>query len=240
LTAKQSRIKEYILSHPDESKAQQALSTGVGVRTIARARADLVAEGLLPADRKVFRRASAQPAGSAQDEVPSEEPRAAASKEPGLRDHAAMKALANLIDSAAGEEDESLIVKRLLKQCLTFAFDPSLHPDTRMSATQQWAKFKDQTKTRTLGPGNPKTQDDAIARLSELDVAVGPTVAVKALTTAYDFRSILLVMLRLAEPAIVISAFNEVYEQKERATDEGQVPADPSPAPPGADGPASA
>ncbi len=177
-----SRAKTYILAHQDESKMQQSVGSGFSEPTIARARAELVRDGLIPASRKK-ETPSVGPAVRPVSEAPSPQ---APAPTGGNVDAQAMQALADMIDAAASEEDDGLVHKRLLKQCLLFAFDTRLHPDTRMSASQMWSKLKDQTKARELGPGKPKTFDDAVARLSELQVACGLDVVLAAVQKTLD------------------------------------------------------
>lgn len=184
------QAKKYILAHPDESKMQQGVSTGLSERTIARARAELVRDGLLPASRKTKK--SAEPAPEAARPVPVASPPTAPPPTSGLSgalDHNAMEVLAGLIDESGDDEiDEEKTRKRLLKQCLAFAFDTRLHPDTRMSASQMWSKLKDQTRARELGPGKPKTRDEAIARMSDLMKAVGAEITLAAVNRTFTVQ----------------------------------------------------
>ena len=171
-----ARARTYILAHKDQSKFEQAMGSGVSQAVIARMRARLVAEGLLPPARKApptpVPRRSAMPDG---------EPLA---KPPTMLDHEAMTALAEMIDTDDLDDDE--VHRRLLKQCLQFAFNPKLHPDTRMSASQMWGKFRDQGRARDLGPGIPVTFEDGVIRLSDMMQACGPKMTVAAVKVAFD------------------------------------------------------
>ena len=183
--------RAYVLKHPDQSKALQSVNTGLSERTIANARAELISEGLLPQSRKGFK--------------PSVAPTSATpAPQETLRDHQAMQKLADMIN--APDLDEGEIIRRFLKQCISFSFDTSLHADTRMSASQMWAKLRDATKSHDLGPGKPKTRAEAIERLKNLLIAVGPDITIAAVNLAFTVK----------EPA-----------------DEGQVPADNAEAPRG-------
>jgi hypothetical protein len=193
------KAKEYILAHPDESKMEQAVATGFGDRTIARARAELVYEGkLAPSRKKVApaKDAPSPPASVAPEAEPAGPP-APESTAPGpaptggLLDNLAMQQLANLIDTAASEEDDTTVHKRLLKQCLLFAFDTRLHPDTRMSASQMWSKLRDQSKARELGPGKPKTRADAVVRLRDMNAAVGVSIWFEAGIAAFGVPTLI-------------------------------------------------
>jgi hypothetical protein len=200
------RAKSYILDHPDESKEQQALGCDVSTSLVALARAALIRDGLLAPSRKnqpqtstslakKFRGAASDtphapgdrssPDGDPVGERPPETP----SKPAGMLDHAAMTAMADMIAVTDGPEmDDAEVHRRLLRQSLTFAFDSKLHPDTRMSASQLWAKLKEQTKSRNLGPGAPVSFESGVSRLSELMVACGPTMTLAAVNSAFDVK----------------------------------------------------
>jgi hypothetical protein len=169
-----ARAKVYILAHSDESRLQQSVATGISTATIARARAELVHEGKLAASRK---QRPVQPAAP-----PSPPTAAVAVPAPvgGLVDSVAMRTLADMIDTVSDEEDDAVTHRRLLKQCLMFAFDTTLHADTRMSASQMWQKLKDQTKARELGPGAPKTFAAVVDRLYDLMDACGAEAVLEA------------------------------------------------------------
>jgi hypothetical protein len=169
------RAKIYIISNPHESKVQQGKALGVSDATIARARRELIQDGRLSKSRKTM-----------QVEAPKEvkdEPRTL-SKPAGLLDHEAMQAMADMIDTLTDLDDEE-IHKRLLKQCIQFAFNPRLHPDTRMSASQMWAKLRDQAKSKDLGPGAPVNFEGGVERLRDLMVACGAPMTLAAVNSAF-------------------------------------------------------
>jgi hypothetical protein len=201
---KKERARAYVLAHPDESKRQQAIAVGCGERLIAFARAELIAEGKLVPSRKMS-------VAGGQAEIADNQPReprsVPAAKVPEMLDSEAMRALADMeaLDSEDLSDEE--IHKRLVKLCIRFAFDPKLHPDTRMSASLQWAKLKDQQKSNLLGPRKPMTFEDGVFRLSDL--------------------------MRECGPEMVMAALNVAFDVKEKG-DEGKVPADQGQAAPGA------
>ena len=185
------RAKEYILAHKDESKEEQSLGSGLSDRTISRARAELIYEKKLapsrknkPKIKKVVKFVHVEQAAPVPKSPSPAEPAPPSSGS--LLDSEAMKALSDLIDEAAEESDDAVVHKRLLKQCLMFAFDTRLHPDTRMSASQMWSKLKDQTKARELGPGKPKTRTEAIKRVSDILTAVGPEITMSAVEMSFN------------------------------------------------------
>lgn len=178
-----ARAKVYILAHPDESRLQQSVATGISTASIARARAELVHEGKLAASRK---QRPVQPA--APPSAPSVEPTAPPAPVGGLVDSIAMRTLADMIDTVSDEEDDAVTHRRLLRQCLMFAFDTTLHADTRMSASQMWSKLKDQTKARELGPGAPKTFAAVVDRLYDLMDACGAEAVLEAVNRFLSTR----------------------------------------------------
>ena len=197
------QAKAYILLHQDESKIEQSIGSGLPERTIARARAELIYEKKLPAPRnktgrppkpktKTVKFIHIEQAAPPVVESPSPaDPLPPAPSPPSsgsLLDNEAMKALSALIDEASEEQDDTLVHKRLLKQCLMFAFDTRLHPDTRMSASTLWNKLKDQTRARELGPGKPKTREDATARMAELMFAVGAEITLAAVNRVFNVQ----------------------------------------------------
>jgi len=186
------------LRHPDSSIADVAKATGVAVRTVARARETLVKEGLLAPGRN--NTASAADAAALAVAVagsrPPEPDEPVASETGGqpltpdkppaaLVDGEALRQMSAMLDDLADEDDE-VTRKRMLRQVKKFAFDPTLHPDTRMSASQLWAKLLDMQRAKDLGPGIPTTLEMAINRATDFLRACGPKVAVPAFYRAFD------------------------------------------------------
>lgn len=187
------KARSYILAHPTESKSQIALATGLSDSTIARARADLIQEGAVAPYRKTGvvvmppPPQAAEPGEGTPLTGPIQPPRSAKGGNT-LLDHEAMKAMADMVDLAVETGDDEKVHKALLKQCLTFAFRADLHPDTRMSASQMWSKLKDQAKQKDLGPGKPKTREEAVGRLSDMMIAAGPEITVEAVHIAFEMK----------------------------------------------------
>ncbi len=178
------QARDYILAHPDESKEEQTLGAKVSVSMIALARASLIKDGLLKPSRR-----GRPPALAARPEPPSEgAPPEQPTKPAKMLDDAAMRAIADMAALDDDSIDDAEVHKRLLKQCIRFAFSPDLHPDTRMSASTMWAKLKDLQKARDLGPGRPMTYEDAVTRLCDLMRACGPEITLAAVNTAFDVK----------------------------------------------------
>lgn len=188
--AKYQRARAYILAHPDESKAQQAANAEVSQSLIASARADLVREGLILPSRKTPEVEDA-PKSEAEPEklpiLPTPKKSKSDKQVAELLDDDAMRTLAAMMDEIDDLGDED-VLKRLQKQCLSFAFNPRLHPDTRMSASQMWAKLKDQAKTKDLGPGTPLNFEEATGRLRDLMEACGPEITLAAVNAAFTVK----------------------------------------------------
>lgn len=187
---KWKRAEEYILVHRDETKAQQAIGADVSIGLIALVRADLVAKKLLPTPRKTNfpkkgdHKEKPAPIPLPQMELPIEGAPAKPSKPAELRDHEAMQALADMV--GLDDLDDSEVHRRLLRQCLRFAFNSQLHPDTRMSASQMWSKLRDQARAKDLGPGPPLTFEAGAERLRDLMIACGPKMTLAAVNAAFD------------------------------------------------------
>jgi hypothetical protein len=235
------------LRHPDASISEVAQATGVCLRTVARARAALVKEGLLPPGRNstvsgadaaalavAAREAQAEPEATGDGDAPPDEPAQPDPEEPprpsptkGTRtaqtiDGEALRKLNEMLDEVADEDDE-VTRKRMLRQTKRFAFDPTLHTDTRMTASQLWAKLLDMARAKDLGPGRPLTEADATARARDLDRACGVKVAVAALFAAFTTEQI------LAEVNVIFA---------NGTANEAPQPSDAAPAPTAAPGPA--
>jgi len=190
---KMKRARAYILAHPHETKKHQAEAIGVSRALIANAREALITEGLLGPSRKGPPSSATEPPRAPADRSSSEggdgsgTPRLG--KPAGMLDHDAMLALGSIVDtSALVPDDDAEVHRKLLRQCLSFAFNTTLHPDTRMSASQMWAKLRDLGKSSQLGPGVPLTREAAIARVKDLVVAVGPEIILAAINEVFEVK----------------------------------------------------
>ena len=199
--ARLAQARNYIIAHPLESKSQMVLGSGLSESTIARARRALVSEGLIPEPRNAQPRgplprrpepevhsATAEVKPASEAVAPPAEPKKSAKSGPGLLDHEALKALADMVDKAIDSGDDESIQKKLAKQALTFAFRTDLHPDTRMSASQMYYKLRDMGKAKDLGPGKPQTYEDGVARLTEMHIACGPQMVLDAVHRAFTVK----------------------------------------------------
>lgn len=199
---KADKARAYILAHTDETKEQQALGADCSVALIAIARKALIDEGKLAPFRKT--------------------PSATATPPPaGMLDHDAMMILADIASLDDLDDDE--VMKRMLKQCVRFSFDPRLSADTRMSAGQQWAKLREWVKAKDLGPGPPMTRAAAFDRYRDLTMSIGDVdLVVEALFASYT-------------PADVVRAISDRLTARE-AANERLVSAQHDQAPSGATG----
>lgn len=184
--SKMERAEAYVLAHPDESKQEQAAGAKVSHTMIAIVRKRLILKGKLQPSRKDPTRYPRRP----RAQEPAVEASPAISKPAAMLDHQAMTAMGDMIDAVEGLDDltDDDVHKRLLKQCLTFAFNSKLHPDTRMSASQMWAKLRDQAKSKDLGPGVPLLFEDAVERARDLMVAMGPEITLAAVNLAFTVK----------------------------------------------------
>jgi len=228
------QAREFILAHPAWSKSRIALATGLADSTIARARRELVAEGKLEPARNqppTLTAPASHVAAAEAGEVEPAEPEKPSPKQRGgtVLDHEAMLALANMVDGVVDSGDDELVQKMLIKQCIVFALRTDLHPDTRMSASQMWNKLRDMAKKKDLGPGKPKTQADAIARLKDMDTAVGLDLALAAMIESFGFTVLANALIALTRPTDGEST--QAVEQGEPAP----APAEPAGPPAGDD-----
>lgn len=202
------------LRHPDSSISQVAKATGVGIRTVARAREALVREGLLPQGRNAetgaelaaithaVRRKPIRPertgandpsqraSEGANDPIVPAAPddkrtaSAASPSAPSTVDGEALRTMNQMLDDLA-DEDDDVTRKRMLKQFKRFAFDPLLHPETRMQASQGWTKLHEMARQKDLGPGKPLTYEAARARGIDFFKALGLKLATDCFLSAF-------------------------------------------------------
>lgn len=192
--------EKYYREHPDASINMVANALKINERTVARARKKLVAEGILQPGRNAPLQLvkpevdhmiespvlqPPEPLKIAGRVVPPKTPMKAGDT---LLDHEAMKTLAGMVDQLAQEEDDDITRKKMLIEIKRIFFDPKLHPDTRMSASQVWIKLKDMSRSRELGPGKPMIEDVAIQRMVDLMRAFGATLTIKALYRAFNLE----------------------------------------------------
>lgn len=195
------QAKAFVLANPEMSKRQQVAATGLSETTVARARRELVAEGRLALPRNALAVPPYMPQPLDPDAIASEQPRedppilsvrkSDAQKRklpPTMLDHEAMIKLAEMVEVAVESGDDELIQKTLIKQCIRFALDPSLHPDTRLSASTMWGKLRDMGKSKDIGPGKPKTYEAAVLRLVDMLLACGPEMTIDAVNRAFTVK----------------------------------------------------
>lgn len=177
LLNKTQKARHFFSQFPDASIADCVKETGVSMRTASQAHSDLARTGKVPMGRNN-----------------AASPTAKRTATTGLIDDTTMAKLAltsgndDLLDIDINNLDDESIRKKLLKGIIAIAFRPGIHPDTQLAATQVWAKLKDMARAKELGPGKPKTREDAVARLTELLIAVGPEIAIAAMTAAFNLK----------------------------------------------------
>jgi hypothetical protein len=177
MAAKQSpteRVRAAILQNPSATVSSIENFTGASRRTVYYVLNKLRKEGLIPSSRK--------------DKPATEEAKEPTVVTSQIIDDPTLQAMANSenFDEDFGTEDE--VRAKLLRVVQKMAFDPLLHPDTRLSASQVWAKLKDIARSKDLGPGPPRTEDEIIDRLVRLMQGVGPGLVIKALDQAFAQR----------------------------------------------------
>ncbi len=179
---RKERAREYILAHKDESIKEQAMGADCSEPLISLVRRELVAEGLLTVGRST--RKTAKPVSVQKSAPLVESPTPPAQ----MLDHTAMAAIADMAALTDDKATDEQVSTAMLKQCIRFAFDPNLHPDTRMSASQMWAKLKERQREKQLGPRAPMTFEAASRRMADLMIAAGAKVTTAALHLAFEVR----------------------------------------------------
>ena len=162
--------KSFILKNPNSSPDEATVKAGIRPSTFALAKRQLADEGLIKLSTRGRKR------GVEGREVKPE-------------GHVIKpKELEALVPDAILESDllnDDEVRRDLIKQVHRIAFDLNERAETRLAATQVWAKLKDMASQKDLGPGVPKSQDDAIDRLSRIMVAVGLGIVVQSLQQAF-------------------------------------------------------
>jgi len=175
---RKERAREYILAHKDESIKEQAMGADCSEPLISLVRRELVAEGLLTVGRSTRKTAPAPKPTAPLVESPTPPAQ--------MLDHTAMQAIADMAALTDDKATDEQVSSAMLKQCIRFAFDPNLHPDTRMSASQMWAKLKERQREKQLGPRAPMTFEAASRRMADLMIAAGAKVTTAAIHLAFE------------------------------------------------------
>lgn len=184
--AKIESVKEFILQHPSAKDFEVLEAKKCSRRTIAYARAELVAAGLIPAPRRAHVKKAPSP-------VPAESPTPTDPSPPaGGADYSNQIVTPETLGMLAAPEtpiddfeSDPETQKRMLREAKRMAFDIKLHADTRMSAMQLWVKLKDLASARDRGPGVPLTKSSALARLMELHKACGIELVIESIETLW-------------------------------------------------------
>lgn len=208
------RAIAYYIAHPDASQKDVMNALKISYNTASSARRSLVAKGILNGHR----RGSAIPPKSDDPPPPpppkSTEPSAPVPVvKPGeTLDDTAMREIATVDMALDDDETDEDAQKRMLAMVKSIVFNPKLHPDTRLTATQVWQKIKERALRRDLGPGKPMTYEAARDRLSDQMTACGLVLTIDALFKTY-------------RPDEVAAALSALLQPEKGATDEGRVPA---------------
>ena len=198
-------IKQYFLDHPEAKDSEVCIALNASKTTVARARWDLIDEGLLPA-------ASRRRRPGPQKETAAAPPKA---PKPPARDPNEMLSGEELAELAADLDgmdnlDDEAVRSKMLKSLRRLAFSTSVNNDTKLTAMNLWFKLKDLASIKALGPGNPLTFEAALGRLTELATACGMDLVLRAAVASFGLPAIL----------TALSAMIGV-------PDEGKAPADP-------------
>ena len=102
-----------------------------------------------------------------------------------ILDDDTLRAMAMNPNLAEDYGTEVEIQTKLLREVQKIAFDTTLSPDTRLSASQIWVKLKDIARSKDLGPGPPRSEEEIVERLIRIMQGVGPQLVVKSLERAF-------------------------------------------------------
>lgn len=171
--------KAWILANPSKITSEICKALRVSIRTVAMARRELMNEGLIPASRRVNR-----PVLKKQDIM--DHLLSNKTLQDIAKSSAESKEAQDLLDSVEDfDEFDEETRKKMLRQVRIIALDPTLHPDSRLSAVNIWAKLRDLAKAKDIGPGPPRSESEILDRLVRLMQGVGPNLVVKALDKAF-------------------------------------------------------
>jgi len=179
-------IKEKMIAMPHLPNEAFMSEFGVSRRLVSYIRSELVKSNKIPGGRR-----SSLPAELAEAlmdiDSPPEVAGSSDARSPLTTPPALPTTSSELISIANDftDEDDEDTRKKLLKKVREIALDPSMHPDTVLSAAQAYIKLKDAVRARSLGPGKPMNREGAIARLTSLLTAVGPNIALAAFEAAF-------------------------------------------------------
>jgi len=168
---KSRQVEQYFILHPTATLKEVVEITGVSTRTAQTVKTKLMKAGIIPGSSRV--RATENPISDASGAVLSPEV-------------AGVLASPDELDSEI--IDDEATQKRMLKEVQNLAFNDNISPDIRMNAMKVWVTIKDYVRAKTLGPGNPLTEEDAITRIIRIMQAAGPKITIQALERAFKMK----------------------------------------------------
>lgn len=187
----------------------------VSQRTAWAARQQMVIEGVCKPNRRAGKNLGDP---EVEDELPDDAPGPEdAPREPNTLVDGEQLLLLAAGDTSELDDADPETKKRMLRELRLIAFNYSLHPDTRVTATKAWFALKDSISAKELGPGKPLTYADAVARLKDMNIACGLRMALDAIIQAFSLMA-------------VLQAIESLVQRKD-APDEGQLPANTAEAP---------
>jgi hypothetical protein len=180
---KSELVRNFFTQLPEATIDECVRTTNVSRRTIVYIRKEMVEEGLLkPGRRTKLERPIPEELPQKQIDSDAKIPIVSGM----LLDGETLRNLAKNDDFEEEITDDQDTQRKLLKEVRKLALGAGVHPDTRLSAIQVWAKLKDIAKAKDIGPGLPKTEEDIIFRLVRIMQGVGPTLVLKAIEQAFE------------------------------------------------------
>jgi len=171
--------------NPQATLSEVSAACEVSERTAWKARQQCVIEGVCKPNKRAGRSLEAPKPG------PQEIPTSPAPLPPKntIIDGEQLAALAEG-DLTIADDADPETRKKMLRELRGIAFSPN-HPEVRVMAMKAWFALKDMASAKDLGPGTPKSEEAAITRLADLDLACGLKIAVKALIKAFSLMTVL-------------------------------------------------
>lgn len=162
--------------NPQSTMKEVAAACQVSLRLAWQARQQMVIEGVCKPNKRAG--VSLEAPGLSTQLIPPSLPAG------GLLDGEQLAQLA-AGDTTSVDETDSETRTRMLYELRAIAFNPATYVDTRVTAMKAWFALKDVVSAKDLGPGKPKTFEDAVLRLCNILTACGATISIEAMQRAF-------------------------------------------------------
>jgi hypothetical protein len=162
--------------NPQSTIPEVAAACGVSRRLVWQARQEMVTEGVCKPNKRAGKSLTAP--NPPPQLIPPSPPVST------LLDGEQLARLA-AGDTTPVDETDPETRLRMLNELRSIAFNPATYVDTRVTAMKAWFALKDVVSAKDLGPGRPKTFEDAVTRLSNILIACGTAISIEAMERAF-------------------------------------------------------